>query len=723
MRTPRVSAVVLLLVISLAHAYADTVKTDLLLGIGDFAKSIYTMRVGGCQLGDPCEPNDTIANGWRRDVSSGLTKDNIVFNLTKAPGYQYMGVKGIKSGVASWSLTTSVAVDGSNPLRPHAGDKVTLVLDRIRMQDWNLPYVTLDMSVYCGDSPRATKRLAYSATDFSDSVSYVIPPGATSVVILFNFYSNGDLGTHEPAVLLSGAHLYLTRAGKTDYETESIPAMRDRSITTLYPDSWEETRQGVRYTAGEYDEVVLNAWAYPCFSALKKLNPSIRLYLYQGATANDTQLDECWALDPFRFSDVEATYPAWLYRGTPGKDGYKYVAPYPDRFPLHLINAKYQDLWASKVISKARTLGVDGIFMDECFAFTTTHEGIKRDPYEVQQFYHSIVPRLKSAGLVVASCLAGANLNGSLGWDGDSALVYFSPVWKPDSRFTASAGYSANTPQNTPDALFNEYAFIWNDYGPDNAYWLRCLSDAAILAGWNAGLSPAAQKHLQYCVRQKDTSDHPAYGLDGWIRFGLTSYLLCQNDYTSLAIDVQNAQSVQLDFSVTQRLGAPDGDDQAYSGDDFFRYRLYKPTSSGGVGGVVVVNGNIKTTKTYRLGFNAEDELGNVYIKNGTISLKPLTGRILFRDNDQMSVRLLASSDSVTAGQTVDLTLQYTNVGKTELRSVLVRAQVPTEAAYVAGSAEQSGGRYDSTTNTVSWIVPTVAAGATGSAKFKVTAK
>ncbi|MHB9038169.1 MAG: hypothetical protein ACYC64_16050, partial [Armatimonadota bacterium] len=54
-----------------------------------------------------------------------------------------------------------------------------------------------------------------------------------------------------------------------------------------------------------------------------------------------------------------------------------------------------------------------------------------------------------------------------------------------------------------------------------------------------------------------------------------------------------------IDLSITQRLGTPDGTHFANVGDAYCRWRRYKATDDGGVGGIVVVNANETASRKY----------------------------------------------------------------------------------------------------------------------------
>ncbi|MCE5314976.1 MAG: hypothetical protein ABFD49_05070 [Armatimonadota bacterium] len=84
-----------------------------------------------------------------------------------------------------------------------------------------------------------------------------------------------------------------------------------------------------------------------------------------------------------------------------------------------------------------------------------------------------------------------------------------------------------------------------------------------------------------------------------------------------------------------------------------------------------------------------------------------------------IDLRILVPSSDVIPGQTVTVTVEYTNGGATDARNVSISARVPALMEYVSGSAEQSGGTWDSQTETVTWVIDTVAAKETGTRTFR----
>jgi len=70
-------------------------------------------------------------------------------------------------------------------------------------------------------------------------------------------------------------------------------------------------------------------------------------------------------------------------------------------------------------------------------------------------------------------------------------------------------------------------------------------------------------------------------------------------------------------------------------------------------------------------------------------------------------------------GDHVQLTVSYTNTSSVDAANVDIRYPVPPHSRYVPGSAT-AGGVYDSQANEVRWVIPSLSAGASGSASFEI---
>lgn len=83
-----------------------------------------------------------------------------------------------------------------------------------------------------------------------------------------------------------------------------------------------------------------------------------------------------------------------------------------------------------------------------------------------------------------------------------------------------------------------------------------------------------------------------------------------------------------------------------------------------------------------------------------------------------IAIRVLVSPAQPAAGETVTVTVEYSNLGESEANNVIVTARVPVGMRYIEGSAD-AGGTFDPAKGEVSWIVNSVAAHETGTRSFK----
>jgi uncharacterized repeat protein (TIGR01451 family) len=107
---------------------------------------------------------------------------------------------------------------------------------------------------------------------------------------------------------------------------------------------------------------------------------------------------------------------------------------------------------------------------------------------------------------------------------------------------------------------------------------------------------------------------------------------------------------------------------------------------------------------------------------NLVLTINQLQSDIACKIRPQAPVVLLTisvPSDSVKPGQKVTVTVSYTNAGDATATNVSVKATIPEQMEYVAGSAEATGGVYNQATNTISWTIPSLASGEKGSRTFQ----
>ena len=344
----------------------------------------------------------------------------------------------------------------------------------------------------------------------------------------------------------------------------------------------------------------------------------------------------------------------------------------------------------------------------------------ERDPWEIQSFLHAVVPSLDSAGLEGAGNIGGTDIST------DPCDVYLNPRWTPTAPYNTSS-YTANQWSNTPNIAFQEWGFIRPVTGVryDQTYWLSCLQDMDTVKSWNTNadgsLVPASQR-MYYAVQVPgtDAPGDPTSGVNGWMQYGLASYLLGQNEFTYFTWANYTLSSGNIDYSSTANLGSASGNRTSIGGDPYFLYRNYNTTSGGTV--VVVVNANNTARRTYILSNEVTDETGSLIPGGTVITLLPHTGRIFTYAANSIVVNVSAPT-IVSPGQTVPIVVSYSNVSSSDVSNVQVTAGVPSQMTYMPGSAEATGGVYNSTANSVTWLLPLVKANSQGTKTFNATVK
>jgi uncharacterized repeat protein (TIGR01451 family) len=108
---------------------------------------------------------------------------------------------------------------------------------------------------------------------------------------------------------------------------------------------------------------------------------------------------------------------------------------------------------------------------------------------------------------------------------------------------------------------------------------------------------------------------------------------------------------------------------------------------------------------------------GNIVLS--VLSLQSDTACKIYPTPAKISLRVLVPSSQVFPGQTVTVTLEYTNTDDVAANNVSLTTRVPAQMTYVAGSAEATGGSYASATGVVSWTVASIAAHQTGTKTFR----
>lgn len=765
---------VLLCIAGSTACMAELVRVDLLGGLGDFeygadvtwgssyngpdydfaANSgwVSEPEVSGARWGYNLPgPDDQVAVGWMRGTSSALRPGaNFVFRIAEGSGIggsncQHVAIRAMTSGSGTADLYTRfpVTAKGSDV---RVGDRLVFRVESLRMVDYqNLPQgttvsyrIALSWRKNDPNNPGSTipvvvnRPIEPSVVPVSAEVEGVIDPGATSVTAYISVLTAGDLDGKQPGFYADGARAYLQRAeSPAEYAYWEVPVRRDRSIQTMKAYFKPTTVDDVYEIATDYDLVMFQNQGDARFVArLRHLNPSIKVYLYEsGGTITDWRdhrgIDAWYSNSPVGFAYATSNHPEWLYSNDAGS--YVYDPKYPNHYYTRVSDPAYQSYWATRTVSFATLGRYDGVWVDALERLGEKRSGgalvcPARGEWEVQQFLHSVVPVLRSAGVEVIQ-------NGcALHLETDPGRIYFDPFWLPEEPYTAPY-YAANTPSICADSLYQEWAFfkhgpvdgsLANKYYTD--YWLQCLADMDAIRTWNTAdgdrALPANRKKLYHMlVHGVDRADDPAGGISGWLQFGLCSYLLGANEWTTLGVSKVGDYRAKVDLSITRRLGSPTGDHQAYAGDIYLRYRLYDADGSGGQGGVVIANGNLDGPRTYTLLFDAVDESGNFADAGTSIVLPPHSGRIFLRQVEKVYIRVAVPTATVVPGQVLSISVEYVNRGAAAT-NVVLRAKVPDGMKYVAGSGGE-GAVFDPSSGTVSWIAPSVAAGERGSRTFQ----
>lgn len=707
------------------------------------ANSLYYVKGTGqwlCRTGiSSAAADDTVGAGWRRLSSSDVKPgENIICRLSptgiggsqaqyvalKAAGVELNGSAGIESVRVPLSLISS-------GLKP--GDEVTFRVEHIRMSGYGAPSSIRYALKIQWSSGQAQRTLTPSTVAYAQEVVATLP--ADAAFVSAKVVIEGKVGPgQEPGLYVDGARLYIRRPGSTSYVMRSKPLSRNRSIRTFAVDKNRSIRDSFSLAQDNDTLITLLDSDYAWADHLKAINPDLKLFLYQNTRAHKTGTrDPYYKHSALGYYYISSKHPEWFYERTPGVTGdFAFAPDFPWEYWTRLANPGFQTAWVSGAQSRAIAGWHDGVTIDNLNISELQKDAQGKivtpeiQAYEVQALLRYATLTLNAAGLETMGNACGFSLTSGLG----RALFY--PFWTPVAPYTGAV-YTANTLATTPRHIYQEWSFVrplgYSRMDYSKEFWKLCVDNMDEVKRWNTATGersiPETQKRWLYVYTDiyVETMEK-AFGPDGWRHFALCSYLLAQNDWTLFGWGYMNsAEAPALDLSVTSRLGVPSGDHTPYAGDIYVQYRDYAPSPDGGVGGVVVVNAYPDVSKTFRLYFDAVDEQGAI-LKNGqSIEIPPHAGRIFLKYNEPVSVSIRTPSVAVTPGETVTVTVDYLNGSAADAMNVVVRATVPTQLAYVAGSAEISGGSYDPSTNTVSWAVGKVAAGASGRRTFRATVK
>ncbi len=562
-----------------------------------------------------------------------------------------MGYKQVNADWTRVMLKMGLPIDNGKSWELHEGDTVTFRIDRVFMAGYAIPsdgHLYYRISVQCPvpgqQTMTAINDMTPSTTPFAAEVSAAVPNGAASLSVRVDIETRGDLGAATPGIYIDGARLYVKRAGSSSYATEQVPAPRDRTVNSqmVFFRAHDYDPYAV---ARDYDAVMLQYESdYDYALRLKYYNPNIKVLLYEtgGSVADyrDQNLaDSFYNNCPFGFSTVLAEHLDWLYPWPPDyipladnrqpwlrNVNFCFSPYYPRAYYVHTDNPEYQQEWRAGVVDRVVRYRLDGVFIDDTEEVNSATRPIVRSPAEVQSFEHAVYPYLRQEGVpTVMNCAVGVLSDPPFS-------AYFDPFWRASGSYGPSQGYENNTPYNTPDTFFQEWAFLkrWsingvmqNVYQLD--YWNDTMANMEKIAEWNRKLPKGLRKSMFALTDGVDRPGDTALGPDGWVHFGLCSFLLAQNEYAWFGAQyVETARGpVDVDLTVTSHLGAPISGRGMLASDKSLQMRLYK-------NGLVIVNGHPTQDRSYRVRFRVIDEDGTLYARGLNIDLKPHTGRIFF---------------------------------------------------------------------------------------------
>lgn len=163
------------------------------------------------------------------------------------------------------------------------------------------------------------------------------------------------------------------------------------------------------------------------------------------------------------------------------------------------------------------------------------------------------------------------------------------------------------------------------------------------VAKWNVNLPENSKKWIHMQLLGADRPEDPADGIDGWLHFGLASYLLASNSWTTLGANKVSTNSAPVDFSITSRLGTPVGKRVQLSDNQYGLTRKFNGANGGSLGGYVAVNGDTQNALQFSSPFDMINETGDFVPYASLVTLQPNTGRIFFHQNNYKYVSVITS--------------------------------------------------------------------------------
>ena len=98
----------------------------------------------------------------------------------------------------------------------------------------------------------------------------------------------------------------------------------------------------------------------------------------------------------------------------------------------------------------------------------------------------------------------------------------------------------------------------------------------------------------------------------------------------------------------------------------------------------------------------------------------PIESQVEFQNGIDSEGNIVSGDRVIVAPkQVVPISVEYTNSSDTAVSNVTVSVRVPDKMDYVVGSAEASGGVWNPSAGTVSWVLETLNASESGTKVFQ----
>ena len=402
----------------------------------------------------------------------------------------------------------------------------------------------------------------------------------------------------------------------------------------------------------------------------------MKTYVYQAANIcdyrNKNQTSLMYGRDPFFTTSIpfkrvldQGHSNDWLYYKGSG-DIYDLTNPpfesnlsFSNEYYSKFTSQTFQDAWKENVKHNVKEYGFDGVFVDVMVDYkiysnyeTKVANPVNRYTWECQDFMSNVYTDLKDNGVDIIGNGYGRHRRSGEG------QVLYNPFWNPQDPTDASYftqtdnycyaadpyfpnSYKENRPEIIPNGHFEESAFFrcdpsFDTNNFDSEYWLACIDDMDAVNEWNTltgtdAISSRDKVYEHMCVWGNNIN---VEGIGGWFQFGMASYLLGQNDWTTVSWGLDTTATNPNDKKISDielnrvlnlinALGEPVNARQLVGTNNCFLYREYE-------NGYVVVNGNSTgNSLIFQRNESLKEENGTVRDANYVFSVAPNTGRLL----------------------------------------------------------------------------------------------